>query len=104
MVSRRFFFIYSKYLRGRRVRGHQFAGLGNPDEFPRLKAWFDKIVARPAVQIKLTIPKLGERTPNGRRPSPRLLTAYKNDRPAIVNTKPNILSPHQCSNPSDLSN
>ena len=50
--------VRARYLRRcYRVRGHQFAGLENLDEFPRLKAWFDKIEARPAVQVGLTIPK-----------------------------------------------
>ena len=40
-----------------RIRGHKFAGIENLDEFPRLKAWFDRIEARPAVQAGLAIPK-----------------------------------------------
>jgi len=40
-----------------RIRSHQFAGLESIDEFPRLKAWFDRIEARPAVQVGVTIPK-----------------------------------------------
>jgi len=42
------------------IRGHQFAGIESLDEFPRLKAWFDRIEARPAVQVGLTIPKTSE--------------------------------------------
>lgn len=40
-----------------RIRGHTFAGVENLDEFPRLKAWFDRIEARPAVQVGLAVPK-----------------------------------------------
>lgn len=40
-----------------RIRGHKFAGIENLDEFPRLKAWFDRIEARPAVQAGLLVPK-----------------------------------------------
>jgi len=49
--------IYGTYLGCYRIRGHKFAGIEDLDEFPRLKAWFDRIEARPAVQVGLTIPK-----------------------------------------------
>ena len=41
----------------RRIRGHKFAGIETLDEFPRLKAWFDRIEPRAAVQAGFTIPK-----------------------------------------------
>lgn len=44
-------------MRGR-IRGHNFAGIESLDEFPRLKAWFDRIEARPAVQAGFTVPKI----------------------------------------------
>ena len=40
-----------------RIRGHKFSGPESLDEFPRLKAWFKRIDARPAVQVRVTIPK-----------------------------------------------
>lgn len=39
------------------IRGHKFAGIESIDEFPRLKAWFDRIEARPTVQAGLAVPK-----------------------------------------------
>ena len=41
-----------------RIRAHKFAGIESLDEFPRLKAWFDRIEARPAVQAGLVVPKV----------------------------------------------
>ena len=40
-----------------RIRGHKFSGLESLDEFPRLRAWVDRIDARPAVEVGVTIPK-----------------------------------------------
>lgn len=40
-----------------RIRGHAFSGIENIDEFPRLKAWKEKIEARPTVEAGLAIPK-----------------------------------------------
>jgi len=39
------------------IRSHKFAAVESLDEFPRLKAWFDRVEARPAVQIGVSIPK-----------------------------------------------
>jgi glutathione S-transferase len=41
-----------------RIRGHKFAGIESLDEFPRLKAWFDRIETRPAVQAGVAVPKI----------------------------------------------
>jgi len=38
------------------VRIHPFAGIESVDEFPNVKAWLDRIAARPAVQKGLTVP------------------------------------------------
>ena len=43
--------------RRHRIRGHKISGLENLDEFPRLKVWLERIEARPAVQVGVTIPK-----------------------------------------------
>ena len=40
-----------------RVHGHKFVGIESIDEFPRLKAWSDRIAARPAAQAGLAVPK-----------------------------------------------
>jgi len=38
------------------IRGHQFAEVPSLDEWPNLKAWFDRVLERPAVQAGLGIP------------------------------------------------
>ena len=40
-----------------RIRGHKFSGIESIDEFPHLKAWFEKIEARPAVEAGFAVPK-----------------------------------------------
>jgi len=59
MVSQYVFLVSIVYLVSgcHRIRGHKFSGLESLDEFPRLKAWFERIDARPAVQVGVTIPK-----------------------------------------------
>ena len=40
-----------------RIQGHKLVGIESIDEFPRLKAWSDRIAARPAAQAGLAVPK-----------------------------------------------
>jgi glutathione S-transferase len=41
-----------------RIRGHELTGIETPDEFPLLKAWFDRIETRPAVSVGFAILKI----------------------------------------------
>ena len=41
----------------RRVKRHEFCGIESLDEFPRLKAWLERIDARPAAQAGFAVPK-----------------------------------------------
>lgn len=38
------------------VRIHKFAGLESLDEFPRVKAWVERTLERPAVQAGIAVP------------------------------------------------
>jgi len=38
------------------VRIHKFAGVETIDEFPNVKAWLERLVARPGVQAGITVP------------------------------------------------
>ncbi|KZP00441.1 hypothetical protein CALVIDRAFT_533450 [Calocera viscosa TUFC12733] len=43
------------------VRGWKWCGIENLDFCPNVAAWLDRIAARPAVEIGLTVPSAGHR-------------------------------------------
>ncbi|KAJ6509882.1 glutathione S-transferase [Mycena vitilis] len=39
------------------VRIHKYAGIESIDEFPNVKAWVERLLARPGVQVGITVPQ-----------------------------------------------